>query len=293
MFQPQRRALRQCLHGEACITPASVFDPVSARIAEDLGFELGLVGGSSLALALLAAPDMILVTATEVADQARRICQAAALPILLDADHGFGNALNVIHTVRALESAGVAGLTIEDTLLPLPFGADPEKSGLVSVEEGAGKIRAALSARRDPELVVVGRTSAPLLTSLEDAIARLRAYEAAGADALMVIGLRSRHELEAVAAETRLPLILGGPGSEQASAWEPAASRVRILLPGHAPILAAVQAVADALRAMRSGTPAKAVPGQAPEALMDRVTRRPVHEGWVEQFMRPGASRPV
>jgi carboxyvinyl-carboxyphosphonate phosphorylmutase len=289
MFQPQRRALRQMLQGDICITPASVFDPISARIAKDLDFELGLVGGSSLALALLGAPDMILVTATEVADQARRICHAADLPILLDADHGFGNALNVIHTVQALETAGVAGLTIEDTLLPVPFGAAAGKSGLVSIEEGVGKVKAALSARRDSDLVVVGRTSAPQISSLEDTITRLRAYQAAGADALMVVGLRTGRELQAVAAETRLPLILGGVGADLADAGDLADSRVRILLPGHAPILAAVQAVQDALQAMRSGVPAKAVPRQASDALVSRVTRRPTYEGWLEQFMQPDA----
>ncbi|MBO1073502.1 isocitrate lyase/PEP mutase family protein [Roseomonas marmotae] len=288
MFQPQRQALRRVLQGQDCVVPASVFDPISVRIAEDLGFELGLVGGSSLALALLAAPDMILVTATEVTDQARRICHAAGLPILLDADHGFGNALNVIHTVQGLESAGVAGLTIEDTLLPLPFGADAGKSGLVSLEEGVGKIGAALSARRDEGLVIVGRTSAPLLSSLEDAITRLRAYEAAGADALMVVGLRTRAELEAVAAGTRLPLILGGVGPELADAGDLAASRVRVMLPGHAPIMAAVQAVHDALSAMRAGSPARAVPGQASGALIGRVTRQSAYEEWRKRFMQAG-----
>src|SRR5439155_18065278 len=106
----------------------------------------------------LGAPDLILLTLSEFAEQAYRINRAFDLPLLVDADHGYGNALNVMRTVHELETAGVAALTIEDTLLPRPFG--PAGRALTSIEEGVGKIRAALAARQDPDLSIVGRTTA-------------------------------------------------------------------------------------------------------------------------------------
>jgi carboxyvinyl-carboxyphosphonate phosphorylmutase len=103
------------LGGTACIHPASVFDPISARLAEDAGYEAGMLAGSIASMTVLGAPDLTLLTLTEFAGQAYRICRAGTLPLLVDADHGYGNALNVARTVEELENAGVAALTIEDT----------------------------------------------------------------------------------------------------------------------------------------------------------------------------------
>src|SRR3954469_20887641 len=208
-FRARRDQLRSILTGTQCIRPGSVYDAISIRIAQDLGFELGMFGGSVASLAVLGDPDIALITLTELAEQVRRMSRAAALPFLVDADHGYGNALNVRRTVEELEVAGAAGLTIEDTLLPQAFGE--AKPQVVSAEEGLGKIKAALTARQDPALVVVGRTGAASITSLDDAIARARSYEAAGVDALMFPGLRSRAELEAASAATTLPIVLGTP----------------------------------------------------------------------------------
>ncbi len=155
----RRQRFRAILEGKDCFHPASVFDPLSARIAEDLGFELGMFAGSVASLAVLGAPDQTLITLTEFAEQAHRICRAAALPLLVDADHGYGNALNVMRTVEELETAGIAALTIEDTALPQAYGAGAA-AALISLEEGAGKMQAAVAARRDPHLAIVGRTSA-------------------------------------------------------------------------------------------------------------------------------------
>ena len=138
---------RAVLEGPACVHPGSVHDPISARIAEDLGFEVGMFAGSTGSLAVLGAPDLIVPTLAEFAQQALRINRAVAtLPLLVDADHGYGNALNVQRTVEELEIAGVAVLTIEDTLLPRPYGATGTTQ-LVTVEEGVGKMRAALAGR--------------------------------------------------------------------------------------------------------------------------------------------------
>src|SRR6266404_2964789 len=155
----RRRRFRALLAGERCIHPGSVFDPISARIAEDLGFELGMFAGSTASLTVLGAPDLIVLTLTEFAAQAYRIGRAGNLPLLVDADHGYGNALNVKRTVEELETSGVAAIMIEDTLLPAAFGASG-KTSLIALDEGVGKMRAALAGRQDKDLVIVGRTGA-------------------------------------------------------------------------------------------------------------------------------------
>src|SRR5919206_989207 len=131
----RRERFRAVLAGPRCVHPGSVFDPLSARIAEDLGFEVGMFAGSTASLTVLGAPDLIVLTLSEFAAQAYRVNRAGNLPLLVDADHGYGNALSVKRTVEELETAGVAGLTIEDTLLPRSFG-DRGETRLVSIEEG-------------------------------------------------------------------------------------------------------------------------------------------------------------
>ena len=177
-FQNRRDALRLILTGSRCIRPGSVYDAISIRIAEDLGFEVGMFGGSVASLAVLGDPDATLITLTELAEQMRRMSRAAALPVLVDADHGYGNALNVRRTVQELEIAGAAGLTIEDTLLPQAFGQTGTQ--LISIEEGVGKMKAAVDARGDPRLVIMARSGAASISSLDDASARVVAYEGIG-----------------------------------------------------------------------------------------------------------------
>src|SRR6478736_1985398 len=167
-FQKRRDALRLILTGSICIRPGSVYDAISIRIAEDLGFELGMFGGSVASLAVLGDPDVTLITLTEIAEQMRRMSRASSLPVLVDADHGYGNALNVRRTMQELEAAGAAGLTIEDTLLPQAFGQ--AKAQLISLDEGIGKMKAALDGRGDPSLIIMGRTGAVSISGLEDAI---------------------------------------------------------------------------------------------------------------------------
>src|SRR6201986_4772231 len=129
----RRRRFRAILKGDRCYHPASVFDPLSARIAQDLGFEIGMFAGSTASLTVLGAPDLIVLTLSEFAGQAYRINRAGGLPLMVDADHGYGNALNVKRTVEELETAGACGLSIEDTLLPPPFGATETR--LIPIEE--------------------------------------------------------------------------------------------------------------------------------------------------------------
>src|SRR5919199_3800597 len=113
----RRERFRAILAGPRCVHPGSVYDAMSARIAEDLGFEVGMFAGSTASLAVLGAPDLIVLTLSEFADQAYRINRAGRLPLLVDADHGYGNALNVRRTVEELESGGICAMSIEDTVL--------------------------------------------------------------------------------------------------------------------------------------------------------------------------------
>lgn len=270
-FRSRREKLRSILSGGICVHPGSVYDAISIRIAEDLGFPLGMFGGSVASLAVLGDPDITLITLTELAEQMRRMSRAAALPVLVDADHGYGNALNVRRTVQELETAGAAGLTIEDTLLPAGFGE--AKTQLISLEEGVGKMKAALDGRGDSSLVIMGRTGAASITSIDDAMRRARAYEAAGVDALFFTGIKSRAELEAIASATRLPIVLGGAPEELNVLEYLAGQRVRIALQGHAPIAAATQAVYETQKALRDGTAPKNLKGLPSSDFTSWLTR--------------------
>jgi carboxyvinyl-carboxyphosphonate phosphorylmutase len=279
----RRRRFRALLAGDRCVHPGSVFDPISARIAEDLGFEVGMFAGSTASLTVLGAPDLIVLTLSEFAGQAYRINRAGNLSLLVDADHGYGNALNARRTVEELETAGVCALSLEDTELPTPFGST--KPRLTSIAEGVGKMKAALAGRQDPTLCIAGRTSAISISGLDDAIARGRAYEQAGVDALFFVGVRTRAELDALSAATTVPLILGGGSPELADLAYLGQRRVRVALQGHQPFAAAVKAVHDTLKALREGTPPSKLTGIADAELMKRVTRNADYTRWTKDFL--------
>jgi carboxyvinyl-carboxyphosphonate phosphorylmutase len=279
----RRERYRQTIAGTACIHPGSVHDAISARIAEDLGFEIGMFAGSIASFAVLGAPDLIVLTLTEFAAQAYRINRAGKLPLMVDADHGYGNALNVMRTVQELETAGVAALMIEDTLLPRAYGE--KKPTVISIEEGVGKMRAALAAREDKSLTIIGRTSSPSITGLADGIKRLKAYEVAGVDALFIAGGLTRHDLDAIAEEVKIPLMLGGVSGDLQDKEYLASRGVRVALQGHQPFSAAVQAIHDTLKALREGTKPAALKGIASAELMAKVTREGDYKRWTEAFL--------
>jgi carboxyvinyl-carboxyphosphonate phosphorylmutase len=281
----RRLRFRHVLDGPACVHPGSVFDPMSARIAEELGFEVGMYAGSTASLTVLGAPDLIVLTLSEFAEQARRICRAVrTLPVLVDADHGYGNALNAMRTVEELENAGVAAMTLEDTVLPRPHGDG--RVTLISLEEGLGKVKAALAARDDPSFVIVARSGVVSVNGVEDAVARTRAYTASGADALFYTGIRTRAELDAVAAVATRPIILGGiEGTELKDRDYLAARGVRIALQGHQPIMAAQQAVYNTLKALRDGVQPADLQGLPEPGLMPRITRDADYKRWTKDFL--------
>lgn len=282
-WSERRDRFRATLAGDRCIHPGSVYDPISARIAEDLGFEVGMFAGSVGSLAVLGAPDIIVLTLTEFAAQAYRINRAGSLPLLVDADHGYGNALNVKRTVEELETAGVAALTIEDTVLPRPYGEAATR--LISIDEGVGKMRAAIEGRQDRRLVLIGRTSAMAVNGVADTVARATAYQRAGVDAIFLVGVQTRKQLEAVASEIKAPLVLGTLTAELNDREFLGGLGVRIALQGHQPFRAAVNAVHETLKALREGTPPGKLANVASADMMKRVTRAADYDRWTEEFL--------
>ena len=280
---PRRQKLREILAGERCIYPGSVYDPISSRVAEDLGFEAGMFAGSIASFTVLGAPDIILLTLTEFAAQAYRICRSGELPLIVDADHGYGNALNVIRTVEELETAGVSCLTIEDTLLPTRFGSQGLE--FLTIEEGVGKMKGALAGRRDPGLILLGRTSAVGVNGVEDGIDRAKAYLDAGVDGIMFVGIQTRDELEAIAAAIDAPIMLGGAEKSLHDLDYLSECGVRICLQGHQPFMAAVKAMHDTLKSLREGTAPSELEGLASPDLIKQVTRDSTYKRWQDEFL--------
>lgn len=276
-----RRNFRQLLAAQACVETASVFDPMSARIAADLGFEVGILGGSVASLQVLAAPDFALITLSEFVEQATRVGRVAQLPFIADADHGYGNALNVMRTVEELERAGVAALTIEDTLLPAQFGR--KSTDLISIEEGIGKVKAALEARVDPELSIIARTNAAVLP-VKDIIERTQAYEQAGADGICIVGIKDFEHLEQISEKLTVPLMLVTYGNPKLNDTQRLANQgVRIIVAGHAAYFASIKATYDCLRAQRQVT--HSTSNLSATELTHTYTLPENYVAWAKEFM--------
>jgi len=278
----RREQFRAILAGDQCVHPASVFDPISARIAEDLGFELAFMAGSMASATVLGAPDLVVLTLTEFAEQVRRICRAANISLVVDADHGYGNALNVKRTVEELESAGLAALTIEDTVLPQNFGKAKGEE-MISLEEGVGKMKAALAGRQDPSLVIIARTVALRTEGVAGTVRRAKAYEQAGVDALWLAGGTTREGVSGVHAEVRLPLLMGGGDLSDDFLR---ANGVRVAHQGHLPFAGAVKGIYDTLKALRAGAaPTDLGEAVASAELIGQLTRKADYDRWTSEYL--------
>jgi methylisocitrate lyase len=198
------RKLRQAWAAGPVQVPG-VFNALVARMAERLGFSAVYLSGGALSAAA-GVPDVGLLTLTEFVDQARTITQGTSLPLLADADTGFGEALNVERTVRLFEAAGIAGIHLEDQQLPKRCGHLSGKA-LVEPEVMAAKIRAAVAARQDPDFVLIARTDARGVNGFDDAVRRARLYLKAGADAIFPEALENADEFARFAREVRAPLL--------------------------------------------------------------------------------------
>ena len=281
---PRTRA-RAILAGQECLSPASVHDPLSARIAEKVGFQLGLLSGSISSMTKLAAPDLVLLTLTEFADQVRHIMRASNLSLLVDADHGYGNALNVMRTVAELEHAGVSILGIEDTVLPTRFGHTGANE-LISIEEMSGKLRAAVAARQDPELVIAARIASARVEGLEGTVARALAYAKTGVDALFVVEVDDIAIIRGVSAAVKLPLIVGS-GAMTTLRKELTPLRARILLQGHQPVAAAVRAMRHAYEHLyRGGAPGDLKSAIASSGELDDLMHADAYENARRKYLQ-------
>lgn len=198
--------LRQLLQAPGLIVAPGAYDAFSARLIEKAGFPAVYMTGSGTAAAHLGVPDVGLLTMTEMVENAARIAQAVRVPVIADADTGYGNPINVHRTVREYERAGVAAIHIEDQIWPKKCGHFEGKR-LIPKEEMAQKVRAAVEARQDQDFIIIARCDAIAVTGLEDALDRGRAYAQAGADALFIESPLSREHIEIIARSFEAPLL--------------------------------------------------------------------------------------
>jgi carboxyvinyl-carboxyphosphonate phosphorylmutase len=285
-YSEQRKRLRAVFAGTKCISPASVYDPLSARVAEAVGYEIGMLAGSVASNTTLAAPDLIVLTLTEFADQIRRIMRASRLSLIVDADHGYGNALNVMRTVEELEYAGVSAMSLEDTALPVRFGQAEGADELITTAEMVGKLKAAVAARRDPSTLLLGRTAALKVEGTEKAVARAKAYAACGVDAIFIIGVESLDQVKAVHEAAKLPVMVGSaPASIKRDDF--AAAGARVLLQGHQPVAAAVKALRETYAHLHAGGAAADLKDKIASAQeMDKLVNGEAYKRWQKEYLR-------
>jgi 2-methylisocitrate lyase-like PEP mutase family enzyme len=261
-----RARLRELLAGPGPLLAPGSYDALSARLVEQAGFDVVYMTGFGSTASLIGRPDVGLLTGTEMIDNARRMVAAVDVPVIADADTGYGNAINVVRTVQAYEQAGVAGIHLEDQVMPKKCGHMSGKA-VIGAEEMAGKIRAAVAARRDPDFLLIARTDAAAVEGLEAAIARARLFAEAGADVLFVEAPTSEVDIEQVATQLRdlAPLVFnwteGGrtPGLSFARIAELGFSLVLFPLGTLFAATAGMRALLATLRA--DGTPAAALAG--------------------------------
>jgi carboxyvinyl-carboxyphosphonate phosphorylmutase len=194
------------LNSPGIIVAPGAYDGISARLIEREGFKAVYMTGAGTAASVLGQPDVGLTTLTEMTTHAAHIAGCISLPVIADADTGYGNALNVIRTVREYERAGVAAIHLEDQVFPKKCGHIAGKT-VIPAKEFAEKIRAASENRSDPDFIIIARTDARAINGLDDAIARARLYREAGADVIFVEAPTSREEIERVVREVEAPLL--------------------------------------------------------------------------------------
>ena len=255
--------LRALLESGQMIVAPGAFDPLAARLVEEAGFPAVYMTGFGTSAALLGRPDVGLLTMTEMAGNAGRIAACVYIPVIADADTGYGNPLNVIRTVGAYEAAGAAAIHIEDQVAPKKCGHMDGKL-VIPAEEMAAKIRAATEARGDPDFVIIARTDARAVEGFEQALARARRYLRAGADVLFIEALTSEAEAaEAARAFPGVPLLFNwaeGGKTPPVSLARLREMGYRIVIFPIGTLLAATAAMRRILREIaRAGTPAAAL----------------------------------
>lgn len=205
--EARRQAWRALMRSGRLVRVPAVYDGLSARIAQEAGFPAVAFSGNAVSASLLGMPDVGMLGMSENIEHVGRIARQLDVPALCDADTGYGGVLNVVRTVQSFEAAGIAAIHIEDQVTPKRCGLLPQGIPVVSVEEHAQKIRAAVKARQSPDFWIIARTDAKSMHGLEEAARRGRAYIEAGADAAIVMGANTPEELRYVASVVRAPLV--------------------------------------------------------------------------------------
>jgi carboxyvinyl-carboxyphosphonate phosphorylmutase len=281
-----REKFRDLLSRPGCTLAANIFDPLSARIASLLDYEVCFLSGSVGKSANLGVPDIVMGNMSDLVDHCRRITRMSDVSLMIDGEDGFGNAVNVRRTVRELEAAGVAAIEIEDNIAPVRFnGEDP---GLASTAEQVGKLEAAVAARTDRITVIVARTAALTYCSLEEALDRMRAYAQTGAEVIRLVGLKNRTQLAAIHEVTALPLtVLSPPDDMRDDRAFLAAHGVKILMLGNPVFAMAVKAIYDGLKHLKDGGAVEALTAQqASSELLARVNQTEDLIRFQQQFLR-------
>jgi len=264
----------------------NIFDPLSARIAQIIGYDLLVLSGSVGKASNLAAPDLVISTLPDVQDHIRRVTRNTDIPIMVDAEDGFGNAVNVWRCVRELEAAGVSGIEIEDNVVPRQFGV--QNPGLNPVATQVGKLKAAVAARTDPTTVIVARTAA-WGVDREHAVDRVKAYAATGAEAFMLTGAKSKADIEAThRAAPNIPItILGPPPEVKDDARFCSDNNLKIIMLGNPTYLVAVKSIYDTLKFLKDGGDAAQLKGkQADPELTRQIIRTDEFEKWQKEYMK-------
>jgi 2-methylisocitrate lyase-like PEP mutase family enzyme len=247
------RRLRAAISERRGVLVPGAANALTARIIEDLGFEAVYVTGAGIANTNFGVPDLGLVTMTEIVDVVAAIADSCDSPLIVDADTGFGNPLNVIRAVRSLERAGANALQLEDQVFPKRCGHFAGK-GVVAAEEMVMKIKAAVDTRRSSDLLIIARTDARAVEGLSGAIERAQRYAEAGADATFVEAPTSVEELRTIAASIAVPqlanMVVGGQ-TPLVSAAALATMGFAVVLYANAALQAAIQAMRDVLGALR------------------------------------------
>jgi len=281
-----RERFRTVLSRPDCTLAANIFDPLSARIAHMLDYEVCFLSGSVHKVANLAMPDTVLVNMSDLVDVCRRITRIADVSLMHDGEDGFGNAVNVVRSVKELEAAGVAAIEIEDAIPPTQF--NQKSLGLFSQAEQMGKLEAAVAARTDPMTVIVARTTALAEFPLEEALERIKSYSQTGVEAIRLAGLKTREQLEAVHQATSLPLtVLSPPDNMMDDMDFLAANGVSIVMAGNPALGMAIQAIYDSFKHLKDGgSVADLAPREANAELIRQVNRTDEFIQLQEQYLR-------
>jgi|TARA_B110000438_G_scaffold295828_1_gene339490 carboxyvinyl-carboxyphosphonate phosphorylmutase len=237
--------LRELLYNKNCYNVATIFNPLSVRIAEQVGFNVGIIPGKIISLDYLAEPDLMLLSLTELTETVRRIAKYAKIPLIVDGDNGYGNAINVCRAIESLEDAGASGISLEDTVLPIKYGKT-KNPDFLSIKEATLKIKLAVDSKLNDSTSIIARTGVYPYHGISDLLQRGKSYESVGADALFYVNINSENDIEKIAKSHKVPIILGN-NSTQLSLKELSEMGVSISLPGHNAYYIAMEAYRSSL----------------------------------------------